>query len=575
MTGSARTRTRRTTWLLAVTVAAAALAVAVWWTGGFSVRIAGIPVRSRSWVRPAIVALAGVALLIRFERAWLAGALARAWDAAESPRVAGAFAALAMAWALTAGIVFNTFAAGGADSYGYIGQARLLIHGRLTDTVPLRPAFTWPDTHATLTPLGFNRGLSPGVIAPRYPPGFPLLLAPLTLISETAVYMLVPVFGLLAVWATYRLGIRVGDPLTGALAAVALSFSPTFLYQVVQPMSDVPAAACWLLALLAAGRGTRAGAAGAGALASLAIMIRPNLAPLAALVFVPVVFTAASGRVQRALLFGVALVPGIAALGWIQNVRYGSPLASGYGTLSDGFALAYVGENLARYPRWLTETHTFFIWLSLLAPLWILRRGRNRLLAWTAVALAAAIWAAYLPYVYFQPNEWFYTRFLLPAIAVMLVFAVAVSLWGLRQLPAAVRAPVTAGLLVALLAAELHAARTHGPFEVRLQERKYPLAGAFVRDRLPPSAFVLAEQHSGSVRYYANRPTLRWDLLAPGRLDDAVAALRAEGFEPFVVLDSGEDEAFRRRFGDAGQQAVRALKPLAVVGDARVYGFGR
>ena len=426
--------TRWTTWLLVLTVAAAALAVAVWWTGGFSVRIAGVQVRSRSWVRPAVVALAGAALFIALERARVAGALARAWDAAESPRIAGAMAVLAMAWTLTAGIVFSTFAAGGADSYGYISQARLLVQGRLTDTVPVRPSFTWPDVEATLTPLGFNQGQSPGVIAPRYPPGLPLLLAPLTVISETAIYVLVPVFGLLAVWATYRLGVRLGDPLAGALAAVILSVSPTFLYQVVQPMSDVPAAACWLWALLAA-NGTRGGAIGAGALASIAIMIRPNLAPLAALVFVPAVFGGTGARARRALLFVAALVPGIIALGWIQDVRYGSPLGSGYGTVSDGFALAYIGENLARYPRWLTETHTWFIWLSLLAPLWIVRRACNRLLAWTAAALAVAIWIAYLPYVYFQPTEWFYTRFLLPAIPVMLLFAVAVSLWALRRLP--------------------------------------------------------------------------------------------------------------------------------------------
>jgi 4-amino-4-deoxy-L-arabinose transferase-like glycosyltransferase len=402
-----------------------------------------------------------------------------------------------------------------------------------------------------------------------------LLLAPLTLISETAIYLLVPVFGVLAVWATYRLGVRLGDPLAGALAAVVLACSPTFLYQVVQPMSDVPAAACWLSALLAAAGGSRGRAAGAGALASIAIMIRPNLAPLAALVFVPVIFGGRQARAQRAFLFVAAMVPGLAVLGWIQDVRYGSPLASGYGTLEDGFALANVGENLDRYPWWLTETHTWFIWLSLLAPLWIARRAAHRVLAWTAAALALAVWAAYLPYVYFQPNEWFYTRFLLPAIPVMLFFAVAVSLWPLRRLPGAVRAPATLALLLALLAAQLQVARTRGAFEIRLQEEKYPLAGAFVRDRLPATAFVLAAQHSGSIRYYANRPTLRWDLVGPGRLDHVVAALRAEGFEPFVVVDGGEDEAFRRRFGDAGQQSVRGLTPLSVLGDARVYGFGR
>ncbi len=584
MVGSTpRTRPRWTAWLLAVTVAAAALTVAVWWTGGFSVRIAGVQVRSRSWVRPAIVALAGAALLIWFERTRVTAALARAWTAAESPRIAGAIASLAMAWTLIAGIAFGTYAAGGADSYGYISQARLLVHGRLTDTVPARPSFTWPDVEGTLIPLGFTRGRSPGVIAPRYPPGFPLLLAPLTLISETAIYMLVPVFGLLAVWVTFRLGARLGDPLAGALAAVALSLSPTFLSQVVQPMSDVPAAACWLWALLAATTGSRAGAAGAGALASIAIMIRPNLAPLAALVFVPVAFSGTKARAARALLFAAALIPGLLALGWIQNVRYGSPFGSGYGTVSDGFSPAYIGENLARYPRWLTETHTWFIWLSVLAPLWIARRvwpdrsrrAANRLLAWTAAALAVAVWLAYLPYVYFKPDEWFYTRFLLPAIPIMLVFAMAVSLWTLRKLPVALRAPVTAGLLFALLATELQVARARGAFEIRLQEARYPRAGTFVRDELPPTAFVLAAQHSGSVRYYSSRPTLRWDMLAPGQLDRVVATLRADGFEPFVVVDGGEDEEFRRRFGDAGQQAVRGLTPLAVLGDARVYGFGK
>jgi 4-amino-4-deoxy-L-arabinose transferase-like glycosyltransferase len=581
---TARTRIRWTAWLLAVTAAAAALTVAVWWTGGFSVRIAGVQVRSRSWVRPAIVALAGAVLIIGLERVRVAGWLARAWNAAESQRVAGPMAALAMAWTLAAGIVFGTYAAGGADSYGYIGQAGLLVHGRLTDTVPLRPSFTWPDVEMTLTPLGFNRGRSPGVIAPRYPPGFPLLLAPLTLLPETAIYMLVPVLGVLAVWATYRLGVRLGDPLAGALAAAVLSLSPTFLFQVVQPMSDVPAAACWLWALLAAANGSRGGAAAAGALASIAIMIRPNLAPLAALVFVPVAFGGTQARAQRAMLFAAALVPGLIALGWIQNVRYGSPLASGYGTLEDGFAFAYLAPNLARYPRWLTETHTWFIWLSLLAPFWIARRAcpersrracPERLLAWTAVALALAVWAAYLPYVYFQPDEWFYTRFLLPAMPIMLLFAVAVSLWMLRELPTSLRAAVTTGLLLALLATQLQVARTRGVFEIRLQEWKYPLAGAFVREKLPSTAFILAGQHSGSVRYYANRPTLRWDVLAPGQLDRVVAALRAEGFEPFVVVDGGEDEAFRRRFGDAGQQAVRGMTPLAALGDAHVYGFGR
>jgi hypothetical protein len=572
---TAGTRGRWIPWLVAATAAAAVFAVAIWWTGGFSVRIAGVRVRSHSWVRPAIVASIGAALLILLARRRLDTAVVHAWSAAESLRFARALAASAMAWTLTAGMVFGTFASGGADSYGYASQARLLAQGRLTDAIPLRPAFTWPDVEASLTPLGFNRGQSPGVIAPRYPPGFPLLLAPLTTISETAIYVLVPALGLLAVLGTYQLGVRLGDPLAGASAAVLLSVSPTFLYQMVQPMSDVPATTCWLWAVLIASNGSRNAAVAAGALSSLAIMIRPNLAPLAALVLVPAAFGSRDGRVLRTLLFAAAALPGMLALGWIQAVRYGSPLASGYGTLADGFSAANIGPNLARYPRWLTESHTWFIWLSLLAPAWIVRRAARPLFAWMAAVMALAVWAAYLPYVYFQPHEWFYTRFLLPAIPVMLFFSVAVSLWTLRRLPRVLRAPVTAALFLALVVAEVHLARTLGAFDIRFQERKYPLAGAFVRERLPPAAFVLAVQHSGSIRYYAGRPTLRWDVILPRHLDQVLATLRAQGFEPFAVVDGGEDEDFRRRFGAADQRAVRGLLLLAVLGDTRIYAFER
>jgi hypothetical protein len=119
----------------------------------------------------------------------------------------------------------------------------------------------------------------------------------------------------------------------------------------------------------------------------------------------------------------------------------------------------------------------------------------------------------------------------------------------------------------------VRSAAAHGAFEIRRQEQKYPRAGAFVRDRLPATAFVLALQHSGSIRYYAGRPTLRWDLLAADSLDETLGILRAQGMEPFLVVDAGEDDDFRRRFDRAGQHAARALVPLAVLGDARVYGF--
>jgi hypothetical protein len=135
------------------------------------------------------------------------------------------------------------------------------------------------------------------------------------------------------------------------------------------------------------------------------------------------------------------------------------------------------------------------------------------------------------------------------------------------------RAPIRLALLGGLVAMQLHTALTSGAFAMRDQERKYPLAGAFVRDRLPATAIVLASQHSGSIRYYANRPAVRWDLLAPSHLDAVLATLRAHGHEPFLVVDSSEYEVFRERFEGGGQKAVRQISALAVLGDARVFAF--
>jgi hypothetical protein len=94
-----------------------------------------------------------------------------------------------------------------------------------------------------------------------------------------------------------------------------------------------------------------------------------------------------------------------------------------------------------------------------------------------------------------------------------------------------------------------------------------------VRIKGPGNAFVLAAQHSGSIRYYAHRPTLRWDLLSPTRLDQALATFRSQGFEPILVVDANEYDAFRERFEATGQRGVQQLVPLAVIGDTRIFGF--
>jgi 4-amino-4-deoxy-L-arabinose transferase-like glycosyltransferase len=114
--------------------------------------------------------------------------------------------------------------------------------------------------------------------------GLPLVMALLLGVTgyRDPVYYLVPLLGALLVWTTARLAARFDSRWLGAAAALLLVARPTFVLQVPQPVSDVPAAAWWTGSLLLALHTSRRAAVGAGAAASMAILTRPNLVPLAA-----------------------------------------------------------------------------------------------------------------------------------------------------------------------------------------------------------------------------------------------------------------------------------------------------
>jgi hypothetical protein len=553
-------------WMLALAAAAALYAALISWSGGFDTQIGPVRLRSRDAARPAVLSALAFVLFLVIDHRRARRALARAWTAAESRPASAALLVAAMVWTAVAGVMFNTRAAGGSDSYGYISQVRLFRQGALVDRVPFDPGFTWRDAPRTLVPYGYVPTDAAELIAPQYPPGLPLLMLPASVISEQAVYLVVPAFGLLLVLCVWLAGLRLGNPLAAGIAAVLISVSPTFLYQVVQPMSDVPAAALWLAALLAVRQG-RYGDVVAGGLVGVAVLVRPNLAPLAAVVFLSG-WRSARWTVRSAASFAVPIVVCVAFLMYVQLIRYGSPLASGYGSPSNLFGMEFVAANLRQYPAWLTAAHGPVIWLSLLAPVVLPRTGDRRFGA-ALIGLAIGVWVLYLPYVAFQPHEWHYTRFLLPAVAVMLLLSAFVLVRGVRLLPPDARIVVGTAVLIALLFVMGRAAVTNGALHIHEAERKYPAAGRAVLQHAGRGAWVLAGQHSGSLRYYAGSRTVRWDLVEPRDIDLVVDMLRERGAKPIVVLDPGEVDDFRKRFD--GSRAVSAMRMIEIIEETQLY----
>ncbi len=538
---------RRTLLALACLLATFGLALAV--TGGFVTVLFGSRVSARSpgpAVAAAAIAAAAWFAIARRERAARDDLLhLDAWIASRATRLV----VLAAATAGAVAVAYGTFSAAGADASGYLSQTLMLQGGWLERFEPLAGMADWPAGAETLAPLGWRAADAAGRQVPTYAVGLPLLMLPLHASGGVLAASLVPALSLvLAVWATGMLARHVAGPRAAVVAGVWLATSPVALVEAMQPMSDVPVTAawlaCWALAAASADaprsiRGRRVAAAGVAAAA--AVLIRPNLAPLALLPLLWVLFR--HGR-RAAVAFGAPIVPAGFLVAYLQWHYFGSPWRSGYGTAAEIYAAANVVPNAMLYARWLFDTHGPWLFAAPLALLLPAGAGRS-VLRWT-LAFAALVVAAYLVYAVFE--VWSYLRFLLPALAIAMVAVAALAARLMAALPPLARGPALLVVVLSLAAVNVTAARSLGAFRVAEEQSRAALAGRYLAAALGERSVVIAGEQSGSMRYYTGRPIVRWDLMPEDALAAVVDRLSAAGYDVWVALDAWEEEPFRRRF---------------------------
>ena len=460
------------------------------------------------------------------------------------------------------GIRYGTFTAGGADSYGYVSQADLWLSRTLIIEQPLGNDAPWRAAVWTLSPLGYRPGDARGTMVPTYSPGLPMTMALFKAVAGSdAVYYVVPVLGALAVFLTYVFTSQLAGAQAGVLAAVALAASPAFLFQLMWPMSDVPAMTWWLIAMvLALGRGSWH-TVGCGLAVSAAILTRPNLLGLAApiLALVALRQTTWSRAATRCAACGLMMLPGALAVGAINHQLYGSALTSGYGGF-EIYSARNFWPNVVRYARWLIETQTPFVLLAFAAPFLLARRGLSEAATTARVALAFAL-ILFLTYAWYIPfDEWTYLRFLLPAYPLLLGLSAA-SFAALA--PARGRPRAAAFLLLAIAVGGWGVWHSGVAFRVQDEEIRHQVAGYWAGG-LPDNAVVISNRHSGSVRYYGHRVTLRFEWLYPEVYQDALAYLHASGKRAYAVLDDVEREIFRQRYAGVADVSWLDREPLLV-----------
>ena len=523
---------------LAAILLGAALAAAV--AGPLRFDLFGATLSVRSLARPLLAAAAALACRLWFwrrERSSMTAAVA-----AVSRVLTGALiAAGTIGW-----VTYRSPTVGGADSYGYVSAAERLLDRDLVHREPLAAILPVNGDRIT-TPLGYvPSGRTPHASVPAYPLGLPAVMAvAIAAFGRSAPFFVAPVSGLLLLGAAYMTALAwYRDRASALLACGLLALNPLVFAYAIQPMSDVPAAAALTAAVAWLAR-SPARPVAAGLAAALTITIRPALAPAAfALALLPLALGGGLAR-GTASRYGALVAVGAVIQGWTQWYFYGDPFASGYGSVGSLFSIETAALNLRSYSYWGYLT-LGPVWLAATA-IGVAASGRGPRVALALVAVAVSA-----PYLFYRPyDHWETLRFLLP----LLVVATIVAAWGLRQVGHAVAGRRGGALVAAVLAVAvawtwvswLGHQRVFGMPE---HEARHRVVGDLVARVTPADAIILALQHSGSVRYYADRETLNWDHIPPGEFPATVDLLRRLELPVFLLIDSDEEwTIFRARHG--------------------------
>ena len=538
-------------------------------SGGGRLHLGPLVISSRSAVRPGILAAvlyaASLLLASASDRSgawrWLRDCLERWW----------VLAALAAAGAvLWLGLTYGSYAVGGSDSFGYVTQAYLWLDGDLHVTLePLASRVPWPFADESLTPLGYRPGPARHTMVPTYPPGLPLIMAGfLRVFGACGPYFVPPVFAGLLVILTYALTVRLsGDRMMAAIAAVCMAACPAFLYNLVVPMSDIVTAALWTGTVVILTWPGLPPALAAGTVAGIAVLVRPNLAPLAiAGALAAELWPQRRPRARtgiRALMFLAAVGAACLFVGVVNARLYGSPLLSGYGPASALYSVARFTRNSYLYASWLIESEGPVVVAALLP--FVVRAMRPTWFnARTLLPLGVYALTVFLSYAFYLVfSDWWYLRFLLPVMPVLFMCVALPLAWLTRRLPAHVSVPALVTVMAILVSRWTGFVLARQVLDVGIGEQRTVTVADYVTRALPRNAILIAMHHVGPVRLYSGRPSLRFDYFAPPRLVSAIGWLRDNGYRPYILLEDWEERDYRRRFSDQGPVGQLTIPVIA------------
>ena len=304
------------------------------------------------------------------------------------------------------------------DEFANLWQAEVMASGRIALPSP-------PDPESFLVPFVVD---FEGSRFGKYPPGWPAALAIGSWFDVP--YWVGPILAGIAVWLTYRLGLRMAGALAGVLAALLTALSPMMLMlsgSLMPHMLSVVLTLAWMLAWVdlfappVSGSTTRVPRRmlllTAGLSMGLLVLTRPLSALAVALPFTvhaAILIIRRMSNAPRELAVVVLVAVGVATLlpAW-QWALTGDPWLNPYtlwwpydrigfgpgtGVLAEGHTLrqAWINTRLS-LSAWQHDLFgwPYLSWVFLPFGLWALRRRAD---AWLSLAVFAALAAGYMAY---------------------------------------------------------------------------------------------------------------------------------------------------------------------------------
>ncbi len=250
----------------------------------------------------------------------------------------------------------------------------------------------------------------------------------------------------------------------------------------------------------------------------------------------------------------------------INSHLFGSPLTSGYGSFSQNFDPSRIGPNALRYFSWFEFAHTPAALVGFVPLILPLKRfwpnvGDRRIFVIIALFVSLLL-LEFLAYLVFDHGG--YLRFVIPCLPfIMIGVGAVVSAIAQRARWLAVGAMLLIGMLAVR---DFRVAVDESFFNLWQGDVRYVAAATLVRRLTDPSSVIYSMQHSGSLRYYGGRLTVRYDLIDRrlARPEPRVVrvARRASVSAGRRGGDGGSQEALRRHAfaRDAGHAAAHDIR---------------